>query len=53
MLSQAVSYISSLVVTWFNFPMPGTNIGVGYFFFAAISIPVVFVMLKKFFGVVT
>lgn len=53
MLWTAVSYVASVVNTWFNFPLPGTNIGIGYLFFAAISIPIAFVVLKKFIGVAT
>lgn len=38
-LAQGVAFIANTINRFFNYPFPGTNIGVGYLFFATLSLP--------------
>lgn len=46
-LYQGIQFILTTVNTFWNFPFPGLGIGVGYVFFAAISIPMLIAWLYK------
>lgn len=46
-LFQGISFILTTMNTFFNYPFPGLNIGIGYIFFAALSLPLLIGWLYK------